>query len=119
MSEAALALIETCEGCGACCRRQGSPPGFAACLSGQTERAYPEDLEILASAPASLVSELADHYRRAALSGDTRLGKPCLWFDETTRGCRHYEFRPILCREFERGSVACHDWRRRLGVGTH
>lgn len=111
-----LPVVDSCTACGACCMHQGHPPGFAACFGGRRECAYPEDLEILATLPPSLREELADFYRTIAEHGNHRLGKPCLWFDPETRACRHYDFRPILCREFNRGSPACHQWRERLHI---
>lgn len=71
-----------------------------------------------------LAMELPDELKRELLAyGEhIRAGKPhprdgvCLWFDEATRGCRHYEMRPSICREFEMGSDACRDWRREYEI---
>jgi Fe-S-cluster containining protein len=35
------------------------------------------------------------------------LGQPCLWYDPQTRQCRHYEYRPQICRDFEAGNFHC------------
>lgn len=32
---------------------------------------------------------------------------PCLWYDEEAKQCRHHEYRPDTCREFEVGGDAC------------
>lgn len=32
---------------------------------------------------------------------------PCGFFDMVTRKCRHYEYRPGICRDFELGGDAC------------
>ncbi|MCA9085763.1 MAG: YkgJ family cysteine cluster protein [Planctomycetaceae bacterium] len=32
---------------------------------------------------------------------------PCVWFDQQTRQCRYYDFRPDACRRFEIGSTLC------------
>jgi Fe-S-cluster containining protein len=32
---------------------------------------------------------------------------PCVWLDLSTLRCRHYEFRPQACRDFEIGSTLC------------
>ena len=37
---------------------------------------------------------------------------PCIWLDMKTRQCRHHEYRPQICRDFEVGSADCHAWRR-------
>ena len=46
-----------------------------------------------------------------AMSADPT-GSPCAWFDPDTRRCRHYEFRPALCRHFAPGSRECQGVRR-------
>lgn len=100
----------SCAGCGQCCRGIGSPvllyatrPGWGA------EHPYrPADL------PAELIAELDHHF-----AGLTRGQEPqdqCLWFDPATLGCRHYEFRPRLCRDYELGGRACLQRRRETGV---
>ena len=40
----------------------------------------------------------------------------CIWFDRQTKGCKHYEHRPDICRDFEIGSSECHTWRRYFGM---
>ena len=47
-----------------------------------------------------------DDYRR-----DNELDGPCFWFDQKTRKCKHHDFRPKVCRDFEIGSKLCHQWR--------
>lgn len=36
---------------------------------------------------------------------------PCCWLDLETRQCKHHEFRPSVCRDFETGSPECLQWR--------
>jgi uncharacterized protein len=107
----ALAVIESCEGCGACCRVVTSPP-FRRVFDEGGEEAW----ERLRNERPDLAEGLlaAERVRRA--SGAPSYGTPCLWFDDATRRCRHYEYRPRACREFEVGSVDCRDARRRAGV---
>ncbi len=81
--------IPSCDGCGACCMQQGHPP-------------YTEDE--LAGVPADLKSSIETYL--ATLESDDS-GRPCLWLDLETRQCRHYEERPQICRDFERGSTNC------------
>lgn len=76
--------ILTRDGCGACCLHSGVPPF--------------RDHE-WHNVPIELVADI----RR--FRGD--MNGPCLWFDPETRRCRHYEFRPIGCREFEAGKMLC------------
>lgn len=40
----------------------------------------------------------------------------CIWFDKQTKGCKYYEHRPSICRDFEVGSPECHSWRRYYGL---
>jgi Fe-S-cluster containining protein len=43
--------------------------------------------------------------------------EPCIWFDQETRRCKHYEYRPELCRDFEVGEEDCLRVRfRELGI---
>jgi Fe-S-cluster containining protein len=40
----------------------------------------------------------------------------CLWLDRETGRCRHHEYRPDTCRDFEPGSEECGDARSRYGL---
>ncbi|MFN0052640.1 MAG: YkgJ family cysteine cluster protein, partial [Planctomycetales bacterium] len=40
----------------------------------------------------------------------------CLWFDPQTRKCRHHEWRPQVCRDYEMGGDECLALRRRFLV---
>jgi Fe-S-cluster containining protein len=42
---------------------------------------------------------------------------PCIWLDTDTRQCRHYEYRPNVCRDFQAGSKACRAHRDRMQIG--
>lgn len=73
------ANVKECpDGCGLCCAEQGTPP----MLPDERAKLPPELLWD--------IHEHADRYDR---------GLPCLWFDTTTKRCRHYEYRPQACRE--------------------
>jgi Fe-S-cluster containining protein len=42
---------------------------------------------------------------------------PCIWFDAATKQCRHYEYRPDLCRdEIMPGDDECRLWRQEEGI---
>lgn len=42
---------------------------------------------------------------------------PCLWFDESTKRCRHYEHRPEVCRSsVAPGDDVCKATRRRFNI---
>ena len=72
-----------CQKCGNCCQGLGLPPFLDS-----------PEAEILAVMPPELRAEvLATPYTEAAN------GRPCSWFDPATNQCRHYEFRPVVCRK--------------------
>ncbi|HBN78403.1 MAG TPA: zinc/iron-chelating domain-containing protein [Planctomycetaceae bacterium] len=92
---------DSCEGCGLCCQGIGSPVLL-----------YQTDVRISGShpfqppgLPSNLIAEIDDHF------GGLRRGEEpqeqCLWFDPIQRQCRHYEWRPQFCRDFELGGTAC------------
>jgi len=101
-----------CDGCGLCCLNVSSPPMFAAFFPrpGQERAAWtrgtPEE-RLIQSMPKSLRVKLLSYYMRCVRTGDWRDREPCCWFDLVAKRCRHYEFRPSICREFELGGEDC------------
>jgi len=108
-----LPMINSCDGCGACCLVVTQPP-FYRIFNEDGEDAW----ERLKNDCPDLVAELLADYQKRRTAGGPFYGTPCLWFDEPSRQCRHYEFRPRACRQFEIGSPDCHDARRRAGIPT-
>ena len=105
----------TCDGCGACCMTMCSPPMYVGYVVNPDWHSDDDEDSIhVRTMPAELVTELRDYAvtkkfnRMRGISLET----PCLWLDPTTKKCRHYEWRPSICREFEMGSDACHEWRK-------
>jgi Fe-S-cluster containining protein len=94
-----LPVIESCDGCGACCMQQGHPPYT------DEERQY---------VPYELLSPIDEYV--ASFEGEDDTGRPCIWLDLATRSCLHYDHRPQVCRDFERGSDECRvvRWRYRI-----
>lgn len=99
----------SCDDCGYCCLGIGSPvviyarrPGF------DGPHPYrPADL------PPELAAEIDEHF-----SGLVRGQEPqetCLWHDPVTRRCKHHEFRPQVCRDYEIGARACLTVRKQHG----
>lgn len=86
-----LPIIESCEGCGACCRQTPVPPFEDA---EEIQREVPEEYLI----PVQERIQSGEHMEVAA----------CVWFDAERGLCRHYEFRPEACRRFEVSSFECH-----------
>ena len=106
-----LPVIESCEGCGACCRVVSSPP-FRRVFDENGEDAW----ERLRWERPDLLAEILADTKDRRLRGGPFFGTPCTWFDAETGRCRHYEYRPRACHEFEMGGVDCHDARRRESV---
>ncbi|MCG6154546.1 YkgJ family cysteine cluster protein [Rubinisphaera margarita] len=92
---------ETCDSCGLCCEGIGSPV-----LIYQTHRNHigphpfrPEGL------PQPLINEIDETF--GGLYRGQEPQERCLWFDPERRRCRHYEWRPQICRDYELGGTAC------------
>lgn len=101
-------MIESCDGCGACCGVVPLPP-FVRRLDGTGEEAW----ERLRWDRPDLVSSLLAAERDRRTEGRPSFGEPCLWFDPATKLCRHHERRPLACRAFAVGGIDCRDARRR------
>jgi uncharacterized protein len=98
----------TCDGCGACCLHIGVPP-FDESGCQPTDEA---DCEY-ESLPPELKSEIDNAW---AAGTESFAGKPCIWFDTVTRRCGHYEYRPIVCADFEPGNPICLEDREWAGI---
>ena len=105
----------SCDNCGACCSEMRTPPHMVCLRDGQFEprEGWAEDFAILMAAP-----EEARLVRLEGLMSDRPVCSPCSWLDPKTKQCRWYEFRPEICRDFDRGCKPCLDWREKLGVPT-
>lgn len=74
-----IADAKTCpDGCGLCCAEMGTPPML---------------MDEYAALPPALQWDRDAHHDRY---GDAL---PCLWFDTEAKRCKHYEHRPLTCRE--------------------
>lgn len=89
-----LPVLESCDDCGACCRTVSVPPFRIDHTVNEPEEK---------GAPEGLLEELLPAWElRLYVSAGT-----CLWFDEQTLRCRHYDLRPDAGREFEINSPSC------------
>lgn len=113
-----LPVIESCEGCGACCREQCSPPGYVMMLAhGTGGYPDPEDIERFKNLPEEVMATIVEHLEKLRSGERGRNGDtPCIWFDKQKRQCRHYEHRPNICRGLEVGSDGCRFWRQEYNV---
>jgi len=91
--------------CGACCMEQAFLP-VSWWSSGAFGEADPNTL------PEGLRVSL-DVDRKRLMAGTVDAEGPCIWFDLATRQCKHYEFRPDVCKEeVIAGDEACLSWRK-------
>jgi uncharacterized protein len=97
---------ESCDGCGLCCEGIGSP---VLLYVTRDEEPSPHPFR-----PPGLPDELQREID-AAFGGLYRGQEPldrCLWFDPATRRCRHYEWRPRICHDYELADRPCLALRR-------
>lgn len=87
--------VLSCENCGACCDRQGTPPML---------------WEEFVALPGHL------RWDRDAHAARYDQGLPCIWFDTDKKSCKHYEYRPKTCREFRLGGPTCRAFRQEKGL---
>src|SRR5215469_18970067 len=85
-----LPVIE-CKGCGACCENMGYPPFLR--YKGPRLPAEPA----WKSLPRRLKREVLATMKKWPLAHG-----PCIWLTHEGE-CRHYQYRPQVCREFEPG----------------
>ncbi|MBS0262223.1 MAG: YkgJ family cysteine cluster protein [Planctomycetes bacterium] len=99
----ALSILnpESCEGCGLCCEGIGSPVVLLVSRS-EWETVHPFRFPGM---PAELIQEIDDNF--GGLFRGQEPQERCLWFDATNRRCRHYEWRPQVCRDYELAGRAC------------
>jgi Fe-S-cluster containining protein len=101
--------VVSCTDCGACCTGQAALPIH---LVGQ-HFAMPG----VAPLPVDLAEELRATIERFDREGWPPDGSPCIWYDADRRQCRHYEYRPTLCRDnLAVGDEACRRWRKTVGI---
>ena len=112
--------ILNCDNCGACCLEQESPPGYLIILSmGRDYATSQEDLERFDRIPPLVMEELEHYLSYMRDGGGHPNNSVCLWFDEETRKCMHYDLRPDICRQAVIvGDDNCQFWRTRHGVSA-
>lgn len=98
---------ESCDDCGLCCEGIGSPVLLYVTRDDESENHpfRPPDL------PAELQREIDEAF--AGLHRGEEPQERCLWFDPVTRRCRHYDWRPRFCVEYELGGRECLARRRK------
>ncbi|MBY0527329.1 MAG: YkgJ family cysteine cluster protein [Gemmataceae bacterium] len=102
--------VVSCDDCGACCTEQAALPTSLVGTAFRMPGVGPLPVELRAELLAAV-----ERFRRDGWPAD---GTPCIWYDAAAKRCRHYEYRPTLCRdEVVPGDEACRRWRRLKGVG--
>jgi Fe-S-cluster containining protein len=91
----------SCDGCGLCCEGIGSPVLLYVSRPGWEAR-HPFRPEGL---PAHLIEEIDAQF--LGLSRGQEDQEQCVWYDRAAHRCRHYEWRPQVCRDYELGGEAC------------
>jgi uncharacterized protein len=115
-----LPVIADCEKCGACCLDVGAPPDYVALTLNPglaCDPTFVDDAERLVRLPVE-ARRLLTVYLHLTESNPAARNGVCTWFDEVTKGCGFYDWRPSTCRVFERGSPGCRLYRRRHGIET-
>lgn len=114
-AEVTLPVVQSCDGCGACCLEQESPPGYLWILiHGFDIDGNPnsEDVKRFNAMPPESLAEFHAYAQRMRDQGEHPNDSICIWFDEQKRQCKHYDLRPSICREeLQVNDEACHRWR--------
>ncbi|MSR59264.1 MAG: YkgJ family cysteine cluster protein [Planctomycetaceae bacterium] len=97
----------SCNGCGLCCQGIGSP---VVLYTSNPDSWGPHPFRP-AALPDDLIREIDDHF--LGLHRGQEPQEQCLWYDAATRSCRHYEWRPQVCRDYELGGSECLALRQR------
>jgi len=101
--------LESCAECGLCCQGIGSPV-----LVYQSDPRLTGAHPLRPSGlPQSLIDEIDEHFQ-GLQRGQEPLDR-CLWYDPAAKQCKHYQWRPQVCRDYELGGDACLDVRKKGG----
>lgn len=93
-----------CEKCGDCCMHMGHPPFLAIGKErgGRTVDGWLIDFDHSPEMPEKLIKQIRDYIVSLSRGGEDRGAAelPCFWLDLKTKRCKHYEFRPEVCRDY-------------------
>lgn len=96
-----ILTVDSCSDCGLCCQGIGSP---AMLLRSMPRLRGPHPYR-RAGFPQELADELDRHF--LGLQRGQEPQEQCLWYDDQTKSCRHYEWRPQICHDYELGGQEC------------
>jgi Fe-S-cluster containining protein len=97
---------DTCNDCGLCCEGVGSP---VMVYQSRPDVAGPHPIRP-PDLPQPLIDEIDAHFQGLARGYEPQ--ESCLWYDPEARCCKHYEWRPPICRQYELGGRDCRQLRR-------
>lgn len=134
-NDAALPVVQ-CGGCGVCCFHMGYPAfvlpqeplseSEVDAREAQSGRPFSDPIrrDLIAGRPGEshwhqLPEDLKNDWLRFVADyrtpqyGDSleTFDGPCFWLDTETRMCKHHQYRPNVCRDFETGNPECLQWR--------
>lgn len=105
-----LPRVDNCNDCGACCTGQAALPIH---LVGRQDLRTPGVNPLPPDLKAELQALVIEYLTTEFPPDDS----PCIWYDAQTKRCRHYDYRPTLCRdEVKPGDAACLRWRLDCGI---
>jgi hypothetical protein len=87
-------------------------PGYAIAWL-DVDQLHPKDRHRLETMPAWLFAEIRDKLANLTTSQALHCGG-CMWASDD--GCRHYEWRPQVCRDFAIGGPRCTESRQAFGM---
>ncbi len=105
-------MSDICRDCGACCLKMGVPP-LDEYLDAEQQLQLDIDNPEYKALPDELKREIDAAWEKGTASF---VCKPCIWLDQETRKCKHYEYRPIVCRHFGPGDWMCDEDREAIGL---
>jgi len=92
---------ESCDHCGLCCEGIGSPV-LLYTSRGDDSAPHPFRPDGM---PQELIDEIDGCF--SGLSRGQESQERCLWFDTDLRRCKHYDWRPQVCRDYQLGGDGC------------
>lgn len=100
-----LPTVTSCENCCSCCMHMDYP----AYITG-SDTQPPEEHWV--NLPHDLKEELLQYIADYDEPAKGELGTPCFWLDLEKKCCKHHEYRPNVCRDFDVGCTDCLGWRK-------
>jgi Fe-S-cluster containining protein len=76
---------------------------------------FKEDVERIKSLPNEAMQLLRQHVQQV-MAGNTPKDRACIWLDRQSMKCKFHEYRPSICRDFEKGSYECREWRNEFNI---